>query len=84
MLLRLDLSAEETAVSVRCSCHGTGDVYASSFVGALMNGCDAFSAAKIAAEFTMSCIENTLGDEKHWYGVKFEPMLPKLIEEVRR
>ncbi|MDO5847235.1 MAG: pyridoxamine kinase [Methanocorpusculum sp.] len=65
------------------SCHGTGDVYASSFVGALMNGCDAFSAAKIAAEFTMECIENTLGNEKHWYGVKFETMLPKLIGEVR-
>ena len=65
------------------NCHGTGDVYASSFVGSLMNGKDAFTSAKIAAEFTMACIDNTLGDEKHWYGVKFETMLPKLIALVR-
>ncbi len=61
-------------------CHGTGDVYASAFTGALLRGFDAFSAAKIAADFTVLCIENTKDDPSHWYGVKFESMLGKLID----
>ncbi len=63
-------------------CHGTGDVYASAFVGALLNGKDAFEAAKIAADFTVACIEKTIGDKEHWYGVKFELALPSLIEKL--
>ena len=59
--------------------HGTGDVYASAFVGAYMRGKTAFEAAGIAAEYTVRCIENTVDDESHWYGVKFEPVLPYLI-----
>lgn len=56
-------------------CHGTGDVYASSFVGAVVNGYSTYEAAKLAADYTVACIENTQGDSSHWYGVKFEPML---------
>lgn len=63
-------------------CHGTGDVYASSFVGSLMNGKSPLQAAKIAADYTVACIENTIGDKEHWYGVKFEPVLPQLIQAV--
>ncbi len=59
--------------------HGTGDVYASAFVGALLRGFSAEDAARIAADYTVLCIENTQGDESHWYGVKFEPVLPELI-----
>ena len=33
-------------------CHGTGDIYASAFVGALMRGKPTFDAARIAADFT--------------------------------
>ena len=58
--------------------HGTGDVYASAFVGALLRGFSAKEAARIAADYTVLCIENTQGDESHWYGVKFEPVLPEL------
>ena len=61
-------------------CHGTGDVYASAFTGALMRGHSTFEAAKIAADYTVICIENTLDDAEHWYGVKFETALGKLIE----
>lgn len=61
-------------------CHGTGDVYASAFVGALVNGKPALEAAKIAADFTLACIKNTAGDKSHWYGVKFEPVLGELIQ----
>ena len=60
-------------------CHGTGDVYASTFVGALLKGKSIFEAAKIAADYTVLCIENTQGDPNHWYGVKFETALPQLI-----
>ncbi len=60
-------------------CHGTGDVYASAFTGALMNGKSVFEAAKIAADYTVMCIEKTQGDPTHWYGVKFETALPELI-----
>ena len=64
-------------------CHGTGDVYASAFTGALMKGKDIFTAAKIAADYTVLCIEKTQGDPTHWYGVKFETALPDLIGMIK-
>lgn len=59
--------------------HGTGDIYASTFTGALMRGRDAFDAAKIAADFVVRCIEATENDEAHWYGVRFEKAIPWLV-----
>ena len=64
-------------------CHGTGDVYASAFVGALLNGKSEFDAATIAADFTIECIKNTIDDESHWYGVKFEKCLEYLIDRIK-
>lgn len=64
-------------------CHGTGDVYASSFVGAYMHGKTVPEAARIAADYTLACIKNTLDDLDHWYGVKFEPVLGKLIDALK-
>ncbi|MBQ9714482.1 MAG: pyridoxamine kinase [Clostridia bacterium] len=61
-------------------CHGTGDIYASAFTGALLNGKDIFVAAKIAADYTMKCILNTQGDKEHWYGAKFETALRDLMD----
>ena len=61
-------------------CHGTGDVYASTFVGALMRGHSAFDSARIAADYTVKCIEITQDDPTHWYGVKFELAIPDLIK----
>jgi len=63
-------------------CHGTGDIFASVFSGALTRGVDCFDAAKIAANFTLKSIENTLDDESHWYGVKFETALPGLVKAI--
>jgi pyridoxine kinase len=60
--------------------HGTGDIYASAFVGALMNDKSVYEAAKIAADYTVKCIMNTQGDADHWYGAKFEPVLRELID----
>lgn len=61
-------------------CHGTGDVYASAFMGALMKGKTLEEAAKIAADYTVLCIEKTQGDPTHWYGVKFETALADLMK----
>lgn len=55
--------------------HGTGDVFASSFVGSTMVGKTPTQAAKIAGEFTKKAIEKTIGDENHKYGVKFEQVI---------
>jgi pyridoxine kinase len=62
------------------SCHGTGDIYASAFVGALVRGKGAYGAAKIAADYAMECIKCTAKLDNHWYGAAFEPVLGKLIE----
>ena len=60
--------------------HGPGDIYASAFVGALMNDKSVYEAAKIAADYTVKCIINTQGDADHWYGAKFETALGDLIK----
>ncbi|MBE6600243.1 MAG: pyridoxamine kinase [Ruminococcaceae bacterium] len=61
-------------------CHGTGDIYASAFTGALMNDKDVIEAVKIAADYTVKCIMNTQGDADHWYGAKFETALRDLMD----
>jgi pyridoxine kinase len=62
--------------------HGTGDVYASAFTGAYLRGHSLHSAAAIAVDFTSAAIENTVDFPEHWYGVRFEPVLPMLIERL--
>ncbi len=61
-------------------CHGTGDIYASAFTGALMNDKSLFEAAKIAADYTVRCIINTQAYPDHWYGAMFETALGDLID----
>ena len=63
-------------------CHGTGDVYASAFVGALLGGKSAYDAAVIAADYVVKCIEFTQSIPDHRYGVAFEPVLPEPIQSV--
>ena len=66
-------------------CHGTGDVYASAFTGALVSGRSLYDAAVLAANYTLRCIEETKKDENdHWYGSEFEKALPELIESLRK
>ena len=62
------------------SYHGTGDLFAAAFVGALASGKAAMEAGKIASEFTLHAIENTFRNPAHWYGVKFETALPYLMK----
>ena len=63
-------------------CHGTGDVYASAFCGAYLQGHSLLDSAKIAADYVVQCIEATQDDPEHTYGVKFELRLPLLIQQV--
>ncbi|MBE6497792.1 MAG: phosphomethylpyrimidine kinase [Methanobrevibacter sp.] len=63
--------------------HGTGDVFASSFVGSVMIGKSPVQSAKIAGEFTKKALEKTIGDETHWYGVKFEQAIPELYDLLK-
>lgn len=65
------------------SCHGTGDIYASAFVGAFIRGKSAYDAAKIAADYTVECIKFTAQLDNHWYGAAFEPVLGKLIDALK-
>ena len=62
--------------------NGTGDCYASAFVGSLLRGRSMADSARIAADFVLECIEKTYEDKSHWYGVKFELALPRLIKEL--
>ncbi len=62
--------------------HGTGDVFASAFSGALLRGNSMYDSARIAANYTLRCIENTVGDDSHKYGVKFETAIPYLLEQL--
>ena len=65
------------------SCHGTGDIYASAFVGAFVRGKGAYDAAAIAANYTVECIKTTAKIDNHWYGAAFEPDLIKLIQALQ-
>ena len=61
------------------SYHGTGDMFAAAFTGALVQGKDKLQASKIAADFVCKAIGYTEENPAHWYGVKFETALPDLI-----
>lgn len=64
--------------------HGTGDIFASSFFGAVVNGLTMYEAAKVAVDFTLLAIENTVSDAKeHWYGVHFEKALYYLTNKFK-
>ena len=61
--------------------HGTGDVYASATVGALMRGFSTEEALRIAVDFTLKSMEKTMEDPNpRFYGVNFEEALPYYIE----
>ena len=65
--------------------HGTGDVFASTLCGALLNDMSLKAATQTAAKFTCGSIERTLEitpDVR--YGVAFEGELPRLIKELKR
>ena len=63
--------------------HGTGDIYASATVGAMMRGFSVAEALSIAVDFTLVTMKKTLADKDHrFYGVNFEEALPYYIERI--
>ncbi len=58
------------------SAHGTGDLFASVFAGAVLRGMGAFEASALAADIVCEAIEATAAD--HWYGVSFERTIPSI------
>ena len=65
------------------SYHGTGDVYASTFLGAYLGHHDLMKSAIVASDFVVEAIKNTLNDPAHNYSVKFEPLLVDFIKKNR-
>ncbi len=65
--------------------HGTGDVFASFLLGALMNGQELRAAVETALDLTHRSIRLTLaGGEPLRYGVCFEEVLPAFWERIKR
>ncbi len=62
--------------------HGTGDIFAAVLAGSLTRGLSLEKSMQTAVDFTLQCIRNTTGDDAHYYGVRFEEALPKLIEMI--
>ncbi|MDD4689143.1 MAG: pyridoxamine kinase [Eubacteriales bacterium] len=64
--------------------HGTGDIFASSCLGGIMNEISLDNALSLSVDFVLDCIEKTNCDPDHrWYGVNFEKALPMLIERIK-
>ena len=63
------------------SVHGTGDVFASVFAGAVMRGLSGPDASALAADVVCAAIEAT--PESHWYGVAFERAIPLVVDRLR-
>lgn len=65
--------------------HGTGDIFSSVAVGALLRGFSRYDAIKIAADYTAKTIDITRNNpDKPWYGVDFEATIPELVETVEK
>ena len=65
------------------NCHGTGDLFAAAFTGALVRGKLAAEAVKIASDYTLACMKLTAAENTRPYGVMFEPLLGELIRTLQ-
>jgi len=64
--------------------HGTGDIFASTCVGALMRDFTLNEALKLAADYTYESIRLTMEDNSsRWYGVNFEQAMGYLVDRLR-
>ena len=62
------------------STHGTGDLYASVFAGALLRGRGMVESAALAADVVCESLSQT--PESHWYGTCFERAIPYLVSRL--
>lgn len=64
--------------------HGTGDIFASFTLAALLNGRSVIKAAELGAYLTYGAVKRTmLRETPRREGVDFEGMLPSLIQELK-
>lgn len=65
--------------------HGSGDIYSSSLLGAILNGNSLIEAVKIATEYTYACILRTKNEGTPVrYGVNFECEIPTYIKLLKK
>lgn len=65
--------------------HGTGDIFASTLVGGLVNNNSLEEALKIAVDYVWETINDTyITNKENAYGVNFENKMPYLINRCRR
>ncbi len=63
--------------------HGTGDIFASAFCGALLNGFSIYDSMSISVRYVCDCIKRTQAMENPiTYGVDFERGIPFYIKEL--
>ena len=67
------------------SYHGTGDIYASAALGAVMRGISVEESLAIAVDYTLESMKKTEADPAHrFYGVNFESALGYYIERIEK
>ncbi len=70
---------------IDCCCHGTGDIFASVFTGAVVLGKSLQQALDISVNFTADCIEKTFPErDEMWYGSAFELCIGNLLEYIKQ
>ena len=64
--------------------HGTGDIFSSTLVGALVNNNSLEESLKIAVDYVWETIADTYKEKKeNAYGVNFESKIPYLISRMK-
>lgn len=71
--------------SYRGKYHGTGDLFASSFLSARVLGLSLVDSVRVAHDFVHRSIAETLKDKEPdlYYGVEFEKALPYLVRKIQ-
>lgn len=60
--------------------HGTGDLFASTCAGALVQGAPLEHAVRLAADYVALTLRRTVqAPDRRWYGVNFQETLPELM-----
>lgn len=60
--------------------HGTGDLFASTCTGALVQGAPLERAVRLAADYVALTLRRTVqAPDRRWYGVNFQETLPELM-----
>ncbi len=70
---------------ISTSFHGTGDIFASVFTGAVINGFSIEDSYKLAGDFVVKSIEETISHPNYnTYGVDFETEIPFLVKKLSK